>query len=208
MLVFLPLRSSYSNISRSEILNQTPCLRTSTIPHHHLHHSPLLALLWMVRHLKKLSTWMSKTQQQPQYWNLTHLHLGHRRRRREFFRLFSLFNLNDSCPIYLRIYNYRPRQTPILPMDRYRPNQTLLQPWRVSILTLKRPIRSTAAAPPPRIMHISEQVPRRFTSKSFQLAALVHVLNSVHSHAVASQLTESSAVTAQTQPAHMERYDF
>jgi len=60
----------------------------------------------MVRRLKKLSARptmaMGQTQQQLQYWNLIHLHLGHRRRRREFFRLFNLY---DSGPIVFRILN-------------------------------------------------------------------------------------------------------
>jgi hypothetical protein len=160
----------------------------------------------MVRRLKKLlarpTSGMGQTQQQLQYWNLIHLHLGHRRRRGEFFRLL---NLCDFGPIVFRIPNYRPHQTPIFPTDQYRQDRTLLQPSRVLILTLKRPIRRTAAAV--RIIHVSEQMPQRSTSKSFQLATFTHVLNSVYSHAVASQLTASSAVTAQTQPVYMERYD-
>lgn len=176
------------------------------MPLHHLHHSPLLAPLWMVRRLRKLSTrptvGMGQIQQQLQYWNLIHLHLGHPHRRREFFRQFNLY---DSGPIAFRIPNHRPYQTLILPTDRYRPDQTLLQPSRALNLTLERPIRRTAAAVP--IIHISEQMQRRSTSKSFQLATLRHVLNSAHSHAVASQLTASSAVTTPTQPDHMERYE-
>jgi hypothetical protein len=160
----------------------------------------------MARRLKKLSArptvGMGQIQRQLQYWNLIHRHLGRRRPRREFFRLFNLY---DSDPIVFRIPNYRPHQTPILPPDRYRPDSTLLQPSRVLILTLNRPIRRTAATA--RIIPVSERMPRRSTSKSFQLAALRHVLNSVYSHAVASQLTASTAVTAQTQPGYMERYD-
>jgi hypothetical protein len=160
----------------------------------------------MVRRLTKLSArptmGIGQTQQQLRYWNLIRLHLGPRRRRSEFFHLFNLY---DSGPIVFRIPNYRPHQTPILLTDRYRPDQTLLQTLRVLNLTLKWPIRRTAAAV--RIIHISEQMPRRSTSKSFQLTTLTHVLNFVFSHAVASQLTASTAVTAQTQPGYMERYD-
>lgn len=36
---------------------------------------------------------------------------------------------------------------------------------------------------------------------------MIRVLNFVYSHAVASQLTASSAVTAQTQPGYVERYE-
>lgn len=159
----------------------------------------------MVRRLTKLSVrptmGMGQTQQQVQYWNLIRLHLGHRRHRDKFFHLFNHY---DSGRIVIRIPN--PHQTPILPTDRYRPDQTLLQPSRVLNLTLRRPIRPMEAAAVG-IIHTSEQMPRRSTSKSFQLAVLIRVLNFVYSHAVASQLTASSAVTAQTQPGYMERYE-
>jgi hypothetical protein len=160
------------------MLNKTPILRTRTrtVAHHHLHHSLLLAPLWMVRHLKKLSARptmsIGQTQEQLRYWNLIHLHLGHRRRRREPLRLFNLYDL-DLDPIVLRILQCRPHQTPILPTDRYRQYQTLLQPSRVLNLTLNRPIRRTAAAAAAaRVIRISEEMPRRSTSKSFQLATL------------------------------------
>ena len=157
------------------MLNKAPVLRTRTrtVAHHHLHHSLLLAPLWMVRHLKKLSARptmsIGQTQEQLRYWNLIHLHLGHRRRRREPLRLFNLYDL-DLDLIILRIPQYRPHQTPILPTDRSRQYQTLLQPSRVLNLTLNRPIRRTAAAA--RVIHISGEMPRRSTSKSFQLATL------------------------------------
>ena len=157
------------------MLNKTPNPRTSTVSHHHRHHSPLLAPLWMVHRLTKLSAHptmsVGPTQQQLQFWNLIHLHLGHRRRSGERFRLFNLY---DSGLIVLRTRNYRPHQTPILPTGRYRPYQTVLQPLRVSSLTLKWPIHRTV--PAVRVIHISEQMPRRSTSKSFQLCTLTHVL--------------------------------
>ncbi len=173
------------------------------MPHRHRHHSPLPVPLWMVHRLTKSSAHPTMPVGQTlQHWNLTRLHLGHRRRRGEFFRLLNLY---DSGAIAFRIPNYRPHQTPILPADRYRPGRILLQPSHVLNSTLKRRIRRTVPVAWA-IIHMSKQMPRRSTSKSFQLATLTPVLNPVSSHAVASQLTASSVVSAQTQPGYLERY--
>ena len=145
-----PVPSVQSNLLRSEPsrLNETPSLskRKSAVSHHHLHHLRPMAPLWMVRRLTKLTArptmGIGQTQQQLQYWNLIHLHLGLHRHRGEFFRPLNLYN---SGPIAFRVPNYRPHQTRILP-TRYRQDQTLLQPSRVSNLTPKRPIRRTVAA--------------------------------------------------------------
>ena len=106
-------------------------------------------------------------------------------------------NLSDSGLIVLH-------QTVTLLTNRYRPDQIFLQASRALNSILKWHIHRTAAWA---IIHLSEKVPWHSTSKSFRYTTLTHVLNSLYSHAVASQLMTNPSMTAQTQSGPTERYD-